>query len=131
MHNQHAHASKNPNHSSDQPDANKQSGGFSILRADTINLWVWLQGHEQPLDEHSLKSVSEDISYRIRECTDAAVNYMHHCKRSVLRTSDMNKAFQMADVQVIDNSHVSSSSFQLFFFLFTALCFYISFSFVL
>ncbi len=43
--------------------------GFALLRTDTIQLWVWLQGY-QPLDEQPLKSLSEDISYRIRESTD-------------------------------------------------------------
>jgi hypothetical protein len=79
--------------------ASEQEKGFSILRTDTIQLWVWLEGN-QPLEEQSLKSVSEDISYRIREVTDCAVNYMHHCKRSQLKTSDMNKAFQMANIEV-------------------------------
>ena len=43
--------------------------GFSLLRTDTIQLWALLEDF-QPLDEHSLKSMSEDISYRIRETTD-------------------------------------------------------------
>ena len=43
--------------------------GFALLRTDTIQLWVWLQGY-QPLDEQPLKSLSEDISYRIREASD-------------------------------------------------------------
>jgi len=43
--------------------------GFALLRTDTIQLWVWLQGY-QPLDEQPLKSISEDISYRIRESSD-------------------------------------------------------------
>jgi hypothetical protein len=42
---------------------------FSLLRTDTIQLWALLEDF-QPLDEHSLKSLSEDISYRIRETTD-------------------------------------------------------------
>lgn len=46
-----------------------QEKGFSLLRTDTIQLWVWLQGY-QPLDEQPLKSLSEDISYRIRETSD-------------------------------------------------------------
>lgn len=46
--------------------------GFSLLRTDTIQLWVWLQGY-QPLDEQPLKSLSEDISYRIRETSDVCI----------------------------------------------------------
>lgn len=46
-----------------------QEKGFALVRTDTIQLWVWLQGY-QPLDEQPLKSVSEDMSYRIRETTD-------------------------------------------------------------
>lgn len=48
---------------------NDKEKGFALLRPDTIQLWVWLQGY-QPLDEQPLKSLSEDISYRIRETSD-------------------------------------------------------------
>ena len=48
---------------------NNEEKGFALLRTDTIQLWVWLQGY-QPLDEQPLKSLSEDISYRIRETSD-------------------------------------------------------------
>ena len=47
----------------------EQEKGFALVRTDTIQLWVWLQGY-RPLDEQPLKSVSEDISYRIRETSD-------------------------------------------------------------
>lgn len=50
-----------------------QEKGFSLLRLDTIQLWSWLEGN-QPLDELSLKSLSEDISYRIRETTDVCLS---------------------------------------------------------
>ena len=93
--------------------------GFSLLRTDTIQLWVWLQGY-QSLEDQPLKSLSEDISYRIRETTDVylinyllildnfliplffkcAVNFMRHCKRSKLKTSDLNKTFQLCNIEV-------------------------------
>jgi hypothetical protein len=47
----------------------EQEKGFALFRSDTIQLWVWLEGY-QPLDEQSLKSLSEDITYRIREILD-------------------------------------------------------------
>ena len=53
---------------------NNEEKGFALLRTDTIQLWVWLQGY-QPLDEQPLKSLSEDISYRIRETSDV-INYL-------------------------------------------------------
>lgn len=57
------------NHQSPVGDLEK---GFSLLRTDTIQLWTWLEGL-QPLDEHSLKSLSEDVSYRVRETTDVNI----------------------------------------------------------
>ena len=58
------------NSSSKSPNIeNNEEKGFALLRTDTIQLWVWLQGY-QPLDEQPLKSLSEDISYRIRETSD-------------------------------------------------------------
>ncbi len=101
-----------------------QEKGFSLLTTDSIQLWAWLDGY-QPLDEQSLKSLSEDISYKNRETTDvslglflhlskkkqsklelifvykkSAVNYMHHCKRSYLKTSDLNQTFYMSNIEV-------------------------------
>lgn len=49
------------------PDHTKT--GFALLRPDTIQLWTWLEGYA-PLDDLSLMSLSEDVSYRIREITD-------------------------------------------------------------
>jgi hypothetical protein len=49
--------------------------GFSLLSTDSIQLWAWLEGY-QPLDEQSLKSLSEDISYRCRETSDV-FNFLH------------------------------------------------------
>jgi hypothetical protein len=43
--------------------------GFSLLRTDTIQLWLWLDEFP-PLSEQLLKSLSQDVSYRIRETTD-------------------------------------------------------------
>ena len=43
--------------------------GFSLIRTDAIQLAVWLEGYT-PLDDQPLKSLSEDISYRIRETLD-------------------------------------------------------------
>ena len=57
-------SSKSTSQSSDQ-----QEKGYVLLRTDTIQLWACLEEY-QPLDEHLLKSLSEDISYRIRETTD-------------------------------------------------------------
>ncbi len=54
---------------STKPQGAELEKGFSLLRTDTIQLWTLLDDF-QPLDEHSLKSLSEDISYRIRETTD-------------------------------------------------------------
>ena len=45
--------------------------GFSLLSTDSIQLWAWLEGYE-PLDEQSLMSLSEDISYRCRETSDVS-----------------------------------------------------------
>ena len=50
---------------------------FSLLSTDSIQLWAWLEGYN-PLDEQSVKSLSEDISYRCRETTD--VNIFEHIK---------------------------------------------------
>jgi hypothetical protein len=49
-----------------------QEKGFSLLTTDSIQLWAWLDGY-QPLDEQSLKSLSEDISYRCRETSDVSL----------------------------------------------------------
>ncbi|CAF0928055.1 unnamed protein product, partial [Brachionus calyciflorus] len=76
----------------------EQDQGFALFRSDTIQLWSWLEGY-QPLDEQSLKGLSEDISYRIRDSLDTAVSFMHHCKRSELKTKDVNKAFQMLNIE--------------------------------
>lgn len=48
---------------------------FSLMRTDTIQLWLWLEGHH-PMDEHCLKYMSEDVSYRIRETADVIL-YLH------------------------------------------------------
>lgn len=52
-----------------QVNRNESEHGFVLFRSDTIQLWSWLEGNQQ-LDEPSLKSLSEDISYRIRESLD-------------------------------------------------------------
>ena len=49
--------------------------GFALLRTDSIQLWVYLQGH-QPLEEQPLKFLSEDISYRIRETSDVSLFFL-------------------------------------------------------
>jgi hypothetical protein len=53
----------------------QQQKGFHLLRTDTIQLWVWLEGY-QPLDDQSLKSLPEDIQYRIRENTDVKEHHL-------------------------------------------------------
>lgn len=52
-----------------EKNQNPQDKGFALLRTDTIQLWVLLEGL-QPLEEQSLKSLSEDVSYRCRETSD-------------------------------------------------------------
>lgn len=52
-----------------QVTRNEPEQGFALCRSDTIQLWSWLEGNQQ-LDDQSLKSLSEDISYRIRESLD-------------------------------------------------------------
>lgn len=49
--------------------SNPDEKGFTLVRTDIIQLWVWLEGYS-PLDDQPLKSLSEDISYRIRETLD-------------------------------------------------------------
>lgn len=68
-----SHANNAP---SQQQLEQEKASGFSLFRLDTIQLWAWLEGH-QPLDELSLKSLSEDISYRIREITDVDINIIN------------------------------------------------------
>jgi hypothetical protein len=48
---------------------NPDEKGFTLIRTDAIQLAVWLEGYT-PLDDQPLKSLSEDISYRIRETLD-------------------------------------------------------------
>jgi len=62
----------------------EQEKGFALFRSDTIQFWVWLEGY-QPLDEQSLKSLSEDITYRIREILDVGFFF---------NLFDFNTAFQ-------------------------------------
>ena len=50
--------------------------GFTLLSTDSIQLWAWLEGY-QPLDEQSLKSLSEDISYRCRETSDVSYSLFY------------------------------------------------------
>ena len=73
--------------------------GFTLVRTGMLQFWIWLEGSSQ-LDDPPLMSLSEDISYRIRETLDIAVNYMRHCKRLKLKTSDLNKAFQFGNIEV-------------------------------
>ena len=56
-----------------QTNANSQPNpdekGFTLIRTDAIQLAVWLEGYT-PIEDQPLKSLSEDISYRIREALD-------------------------------------------------------------
>jgi hypothetical protein len=58
-------------------DKAENEKGFAVLRTDTIQLWVWQQGFNQLLDDQSLKILSEDISYRMREAIDVIMTLKH------------------------------------------------------
>lgn len=87
--------SSNSNSTSTAGDHEK---GFSLLRLDTIQLWAWLEGH-QPLDDLSLKSLSEDVSYRIRETTDVNTFLQYYtifamfCNQCAKYSSECNQLY--------------------------------------
>lgn len=73
---------------------------YTILPKQCIDLWVESVGISK-LSDDAGDVLTEDVSYRIRECVHNALRIMKHCRRNCLTTDDFNNALKESNTEII------------------------------
>lgn len=73
---------------------------YTILPKQCIDLWVESVGISK-LNDDAGDVLTEDVSFRIRECVHNALRIMKHCRRNCLTTEDFNNALKECNTEVI------------------------------
>lgn len=73
---------------------------YSCFTADSIRLMATAAYIPEPSHEVS-SSVSEDVTFRLRQIIDRAIKFMHHSHRTKLTCADINKALSWSDCQPV------------------------------
>ncbi|XP_065064238.1 TAF6-like RNA polymerase II p300/CBP-associated factor-associated factor 65 kDa subunit 6L [Rhopilema esculentum] len=69
---------------------------FVVLPKNSVGLYAESVGHAN-LPENILASLSEDVTFRLRETINNALKFMRHSKRRYLATDDFNKALKWSN----------------------------------
>jgi len=73
---------------------------YTILPKQCIDLWVESVGISK-LNDDAGDILTEDVSFRIRECVHNALRIMKHCRRNCLTTDDFNNALKESNTEII------------------------------
>ncbi|XP_074657354.1 TAF6-like RNA polymerase II p300/CBP-associated factor-associated factor 65 kDa subunit 6L [Tubulanus polymorphus] len=85
---------------------------YAIISRETIRMYAESIGCEHLSDE-VVNLLSQDVTYRLREITQASCQYMRHSKRRKLTTEDFNKAMKSKDDEpVYGHGSTGSKPFQ-------------------
>jgi len=78
----------------------QSSPKFAVIPNSSVTLYAESLGHAN-LSEEIVSSLSEDVTYRLREVIHNALRFTRHSKRRHLTTDDVNLALTWSNSQVI------------------------------
>lgn len=73
---------------------------YSCYTADSIRLMAEVACIPEPSSEVAA-TISEDVTYRLRQIIAKAIKFMRHSNRTKLTCSDINKALKWSDCQPV------------------------------